>query len=142
MLKLARGLAVAPLLLMAGAAPAAAATLPFQGRLDAVLGGFPFVVSVEGQGVATVNGNGTGGALTALALPAGAFRATGLNFPGTTVLGAIEQIRVTAANGPGEFDLTPDGGGGVMGLPGVVRLCLLMTCNTSTLTLQLPLDPI
>lgn len=138
-----RDLALLPLLVLVGSASARAATLPFQGRVDAVFGGFPFVVSVEGSGVATVNGDGTGGALTALALPAGVFHATGLNFPGTTALGVIEQIRVTAANGIGNFaNLTVQGGGRVMALPGVVRFCLLATCDTASVQLQLPLDPI
>jgi hypothetical protein len=126
-------------LLALWAAPAGAATLPFQGRFDAVFGFFPFFVSVEGTGVATVNGSGLGGPLTHLEIPAGVFHATGLNFPG---VGVIEQIRVTAANGAGNFDLTPMGGGGVMPLPGFVRLCLVMTCDAAPAPLLLPLDPV
>ena len=128
------------LLVLFAGVPAGAAMLPFQGRLDVVFGQVPFFVSVEGSGVASVNGSGgLGGPLTALGLPAGVFHATALNFPGT---GGIGQIRVTAANGAGSFALTPNGGGGAMPLPGVVRLCLLATCDAAANQLLLPLDPV
>lgn len=128
-----------PLLVLAAGLPAGAAMLPFTGRLDVVFGQVPFFVTVDGTGVASVNGNGLGGPLTSLGLPAGVFHATALNFPGTQGIG---QIRVTAANGAGNFALTPNGGGGAMPLPGVVRLCLLATCDAAANQLLLPLDPV
>jgi hypothetical protein len=137
MRSLVRTLCLLPLL--AASLSAQAATLPFQGRLDVIFQGGLFSVSVDGSGVASVNGTGTGGALTALGLPGGVFQAAGLNFPG---VGAISQIRVTAANGPGNFVLTPNGGGGSMPLPGTVRLCLLATCDAALNQLLLPLNPV
>jgi hypothetical protein len=136
----ARHLALAALLLAAlSPAPAArAGTLPFRGEVGIVF--FPFILAFEGSGVASVNGDGTGGPLTALALPPGVFRATALDFPG---VGGIAQIRVTAANGAGNFTgLGPQGGGGVMPLSGVVKFCILVACDTATTVLSLPLDPV
>jgi hypothetical protein len=137
MRSLIRTLCLLPLL--AASLPAQAATLPFQGRLDVIFQGGIFSVSVDGTGVATLNGTGTGGPLTTHGLPAGVFHATGVNFPG---VGAIAQIRVTAANGAGNFALTPNGGGGSMPLPGTVRLCLLATCDAAANQLLLPLNPV
>jgi hypothetical protein len=137
---LVRTLWLACLLLLSSSPSARAAMMPFQGRLDVVFSQGLFSVSVDGSGVASVNGAGAaGGPLTALGLPAGVFQATGLNFPG---VGAIAQIRVTAANGAGNFALTPNGGGGSMPLPGFVRLCLLATCDAALNQIVLPLDPV
>lgn len=121
-------------------APARAAEMPFRGTFDVLFGPFPVTLTVEGAGVATLNANGAVGALTSLQLPSGAFHATALDFPGT---GAISQIRVTASNGPGSFTgLTPGGGGGVMPIRGLVKFCILATCDLATNVLTLPLDPI
>jgi hypothetical protein len=128
-------LGVASILCWTLAGPARGAPIPFRGELIVAFAGFTFV-SVAGAGIAEVNGDGTGGALTALALPEGVFAAT-TEFPGTFPLGGI---RVTASNGAGLFALTPSGGGGAMPLRGVARLCLLATCSAATIALDLPLS--
>lgn len=127
------------LLLLLAALPAHASMMPFQGRIDVAFAQGQFFVSVEGAGVANVSGS-PGGSITWFELPANVFQTTGLNFGGA---GAIGQIRVTAANGAGSFGpLTPNGGGGVMPLDGLVRLCLLATCDAGGAQLLLPLAPI
>jgi hypothetical protein len=121
---------------LAFASPARAALLPFQATLDIAFGGF-FFVTLPGAGVATVNGDGTGGALTQLGLPAGVFTiATG--FPGTFPLGGID---ITAANGAGSVGpLATNAGGGAMPVQGVARLCLLAPCSVASFVLSLPLS--
>jgi hypothetical protein len=139
MRKLARKLTRICLLTLLASLPASASMMPFQGRIDVVFAQGQFFVSVEGAGVANVSGS-LGGAITGFELPANVFQTTGLNFGGA---GAVGQIRVTAANGAGSFGpLTPNGGSGVMPLNGLVRLCLLATCDVSPSQLLLPLDPI
>lgn len=125
------------LFVVAIAAPARAALLPFRGEIDIAFGGSLLFVTVAGTGIAEVNGAGSGGPLTQLALPAGVF-ATSTEFPGAPPLGGL---LVAAHNGAGTFaNLTAHGGGGTMPILGLARLCLLAGCDTATVALDLPLS--
>ncbi len=114
-----------------------AVPIAFIGELSVVLPSLPFVVTVEGSGIAEANA-ANGGALTSLALPASAF-ATATDFPGTGIIGGVH---VNAKNGAGSFSLTPAGGGGQMPIAGVVRLCLFSPCASAGASLDLPLGVI
>jgi hypothetical protein len=115
------------------AAPAPAAMLPFVGSLTLRFGGSsaPIDVELTGSGVATVNGSGSPGALTALSLPSGVFSTAGAVFPVTDPdLFPILGIQITGHNDAGAFAGTGGGlFGGAMPLGGTARICLIATCG-------------
>jgi hypothetical protein len=138
--------AVAAAALLA-ATPAFAATLPFQAQLTIQLGpgftGEP-AITVTGSGVATVNGSGSGLALTALAIPATAFSTTGAIQPVTDPLAApVQGLQLTMENAAGGFAVTGGGHlGGAMALAGALRVCLFMPCGAPVANIVVPLTPV
>jgi hypothetical protein len=126
--------------LLAGST-ARAAAIPVTGTLAievAPLLGLPSVVA-PASGVATVNGSGGGSHLTQLALPAGIAQTTHQLLPVTDPLvSPIRGILATVANGPGNFT----GGGGVMPLVGVTKVCLFAPCASATANVTIPLSVI
>ena len=127
-------------LLGIGIAPRAAGATPlaFRGEIGVLLPTIGVIARVVGAGVAEVHSDGTG-LLTGLTLPAGVF-ATTTTYAGTVAIGGI---RLAAQNGAGVFSgLTPHGGGGVMPVRGIARLCLLAPCSTATLFRDLALTPV
>jgi hypothetical protein len=112
------------------AAPAArAALLPFTGTLDIDIGFGAITAPVAGAGVARVNDSGGGGPLQALALPPGAFAASGLSAPITDPAAfPIAGVQLTLANDAGSFVPTGMGLGGTMPILGVAKVCLFAGC--------------
>lgn len=133
--------ACAVLLVLAAGAPARAAQLPFTGSLSLELAGLAF--SVDGSGVATVNGAGVaGGLLEQLALQAGAFAVQDLSVP-LVGISPISGVAVSGANAAGHFDRSGGPLGGTMAIQGVARLCLFLDCASGPpIVLDLPLDVI
>jgi len=121
-------------LLGAGAGPAAADVLPFQGSLSLQFGSFG-LVSVTGSGVATVTGSGNH--LSSVALPPSAFAVTGevvLTDPAAFPVVGLQEI---VANGAGSFV----GGTGTLPLSGVGRLCVFGPCSSGAIyNISVPLS--
>jgi len=129
-------LAVACALLLAKAS--LATPLAFHGEVDIALPRLFVFVTVPGAGIADVHTDASG-LLTGLALPAGVFATNG-TFPGSTIL---REIDVDATNGPGAFGpLAAHGGGGVMPVHGIARLCLLAPCSIATIDRDLHLSAV
>jgi hypothetical protein len=129
-------------LALAVAAPARAASLPFTGTLTIRVAS-QIALAIPGSGIASVNGSGPAGHLTALALPSSPWATTGavadIDDPGVFPL---EGLMVTAHNEAGT--LTGVGGagfGGVMPLYGAAKVCLYGDCgatnNISNLSIPL-----
>lgn len=96
-------------------------------------------IPIGGGGTAVVNGSGGGTHLDSLALPASAIATSRLVVPMTDPgVAPIYGIQVTAANGPGNFA----GGGGVMPLAGVAKICLFGSCPAATYNLSVPLSAV
>jgi hypothetical protein len=117
------------------AASSGAAVLPFAGGLSLQIATLP-PVTISGSGVATVNGPGTH--LATLAMPASPFATSGLVVPITDPAAApIQGIQLTAHNGAG----TIMGGGGVIPLLGVAKVCLFGACPAFPVgNLSIPLN--
>lgn len=133
-----RRVVLAGVLMLGATGQAQAAALPFTGSLAFQIGAFDPIV-VQGNGVATVNGDGTGGPLTQLSLPSGVFAVSGLSVP--LNLPPISGVAVTAEAGAGAF--ATDGGtlGGPMPILGVARVCLFLACGDNPpVSLSLPLS--
>jgi hypothetical protein len=112
-----------------------AASLAFTGELELYMAGAPYsaiaglpaVFHVTGSGVATVNGSGPGGHLNSLTLPASPFATTAATVPVTDpAVFPINGFQATVHNGAGSFA----GGGGIMALFGVAKVCLFYQCGT------------
>jgi hypothetical protein len=115
-----------------------ATPLTFRGEVDIALPRLFVFVTVSGAGIADVHTDASG-LLTGLALPAGAFATHG-TFPGSTIL---REIDVDATNGLGAFGpLAANGGGGVMPVRGIARLCLLAPCSIATIYRDLHLSAV
>lgn len=127
------------------AAPATAATLPFEADLVVKMGSqAAYSVGTVGSGVAIVNGSGGFGPLTNLALPAG-FVATALvEVPVTDPAASpIQGFQLQVGNGAGSFAIGGNGLlGGVMPLPGFERFCLFGSCPVAVANLTVPLTPV
>ena len=119
--------------------PAGAASLPFQGTLSLAFGP-PFGLSFEasGSGVATVNGSGGGGHLTAWTLPAGAFPTSSIVTLTDTALAPVGGLWLTANNEAGSFS----GTGGIMPLSGHAKVCLFAPCSMAPMMAWFPLSPV
>jgi hypothetical protein len=128
--------------------PARAAALPFEATLEVHYGVFipgedrlPHL-TVTGTGVAMVNGSGGGGPVASLALPAG-FVTGGdtvvVTDPAAYPIKGLILDGIT--NDPGSFG---GGGalGGVMGIPGVLKVCLFAGCGAAVANLVVPLTPV
>ena len=106
-----------------------AATPPVRCRLvlkiESSSNGFHSIGTV-GTGVAIVNGSGGLGPLTSLALPAGFVATPPVVVPVTDpAVVPIGGFRLQPGNGPGSFAIGGGGQlGGVMPLPGALRVCL------------------
>jgi len=102
-------------------------------------------ISMSGSGVADVNGSSGGGAITALALPAGAFAADHLTVPVTDPTAfPIRGLQLTAANEAGSFARSAGSFGGPMPLVGGLKLCLFLAttpspCSGAPANLTIPL---
>lgn len=110
---------------LALAAPAGAASLPFEGTLSIGLVGAPTAV-VSGTGVATVNG---GGHLSSLAVPGSVFATTFRITPYPISQAPLVGQILTVENDPGTV---ADGGGtlgGAIPLRGLLRLCVQYGCT-------------
>ncbi|RIL02026.1 MAG: hypothetical protein DCC71_16890 [Proteobacteria bacterium] len=117
---------------LAGAA-AQAAPLAFTGSLSIQIG--PYGLGIAGDGVAEVDGQGH---LTSLALPAGAFRASGLVVSVTeTAAYPVAGLQFTGSNAAGTF---ANPGGGALALLGAAKVCLFGPCSAAVANLTVPLD--
>lgn len=119
---------------------AGAAALAFTGTLTVELAveriSPEFVMN--GSGTAIVNGSGGGGHLTSLQLPSSPFAASGSVLPVTDIVGGfpLAGIQLTAHAGAGSIM----GGGGVIPLVGVAKMCLFGACQTAPNNLSIPLS--
>ncbi len=135
-----RAALVASSLVLGATSPARAAELAFTGSLAFQIGSFESI-AVPGSGVATVNGDGTGGLLTQLSLPSGVFGVSGLSVP--LGLSPLSGVQVTAEAGTGSFSRVEGGLGGSLPILGVARICLFAACGDDPpLTASLPLSVI
>ncbi len=133
-----RAALVASLLVLGAAGQARAAALEFTGSLAFQIGTFESI-AIPGSGVATVNGDGTGGLLTQLSLPSGVFGVSGLSVP--LGLSPISGVQVTAEAGTGSFSRDEGVLGGSMPILGAARICLFTACDGDPpLTASLPLS--
>jgi hypothetical protein len=131
---------LAGLWILGAAGQADGAALGFTGTLAVQIGTSAPVV-IPGSGVATVNGDGTGGRLTQLEIPSGAFAVSGLSVPLT--LSPISGVEVTAVAGAGSFSTDSGTLQGSMPILGAARLCLFVACSEGPLlTAELPLSVI
>ncbi len=132
------------ILCLCASAPAAAVTLPFEAGLVVKFGAAATIsIGAVGSGVAIANGSGGPGPLTSLALPAG-FLATpnvvvSITDPAANPIGGLI---LQPANGTGAFAIGGAQLGGVMSLPGRLRVCLFGSCAAPAANLTVPLTPI
>lgn len=132
------------LLVLALAAPAAAAFLEFVGSLDLELGTLP-PVTVTGSGIAQVNGSGSAGHLNTLRLMGGITGSATVPITDPLVTqGGIVEIRAMGTLGTGTLE--PISGAlqntslglsmGTLPVRGEARICLFFAgCNSGALTL-------
>jgi hypothetical protein len=143
---LARALAIAwfGCALVASGTPAGAAALPFEAELEIHLSaatGMSFV-SMTGVGVATVNGSGAGGPLATLALPGGFLAGSTLQVVTDPGAAPIKGLLLGVVNDPGLFSRGGRALGGVMGLPGSLKVCLFAGCGAAVANIDVPLTDV
>ena len=120
---------------------------PFTGTLAIRFVGAT-TISTSGSGVAVANGSSGGGAITALALPAGAFAADHLTATVTDPTAfPIRGLQLSAANAAGSFSRSAGSFGGPMPLGGVLKLCLFLAttpspCTGAPANLSIPLTAV
>jgi hypothetical protein len=129
-------------LIALGAGDGHAASSPFSGNLAIQIATLAPVV-VSGSGTATVNGSSGPGPLTALALPAGVFQATGHVLPVSDPAAApIKGIQFTVGQQAGTFAGVAGSGsfGGVLPLAGFTKVCLFGPCTAAVANIQIALS--
>lgn len=124
------------------AAPASAATLPFDGSISVEISALDPVTLTAG-GVVTVNGSGGTGALSSLALPPGLFMAEEFVEITDPEASPIAAVSITAQNAAGSFAAggTAAPFGGTMALPGRALVCIFSAeCDTTNIEVPFTLN--
>jgi hypothetical protein len=129
-------------LLALAPARAGASAQAVSGTLRIDLGVSPFGFEVSVAGTATLNGSGGDLHLGALSLPPGIASGSAELVFTDPASDPIDGLLVAVANAAGSFAPTAGGFGGVMPLPGLLRLCLFGTCDSAVANLSVPLTPV
>ncbi len=136
------GILATGVFVVALAAGAGAATLPFTGTLSLQVADWLPVYTIPGTGVAQGNGSGGAGHLGSLALAGGSFGPASASLWFNNY--SVQSVRFTNLSNLGGSFLDLSGGppgGGSMGLSGLAKICLNFDPSCLYVAVPVPLAP-